>query len=240
MNNSKQFIENLVKNAIGFFYDNDFNHLNKSENPDWISNSIGLEIRQSFDESLGEYNAFINSHIGTELDQKSLKSLMHFGFPSANLNEKDKRIIELRSDKYGLITLIKLKNKGEFTLAGAIGKAVYMSDDFIYLKKALRDKLTKLNCHYTLREENDLGLFMPVQTSYLYANGIINDYYFKNLINAIDCVYAEKKHKIYFNYIFILFLDCLIKIDPTNLCYEQRIINNKLFITLTKKSENQK
>lgn len=238
MNNSKQFIENLVKNAIGFFYGNDFNHLKKFEHPDWISDSIGLEIRQSFDESLGEYNAFINNHLGTELDQKSLKSLVHFGFPSLDLNEKNKRIIELRSDKYGLITLIKLKNKSEFTLVGAVEKPAYMSNDFIYLKKALRDKLSKLNCHYLLRGENDLGLFMPVQTSYLYANGIINDYYFNNLIDAIDCVYSEKKYKIYFNYIFILFLDCLIKIDPTNLCYDQRKIDNELFITLTKESEN--
>ena len=209
-NSDKDFFEYLVKNVLQYYnlIENDFQ---KSEEPDWISNKIGLEITRA-DQTL-DFDGFIAKY-----PKEKITNIKKFNL---KFQEVGGRIFKVTDP---IVKILNLKDTFYYD-ENYIYIIPSYKDDFDYVNKKVMNKLEKLNKNYNSDINTYyLGIFTPV---YATEEMIKNE--------LIELCEIQKEYKRKYEKIIIVFID---KICEFNLSTMQCNIIDETNETLNKLSSD--
>lgn len=104
------------------------------------------------------------------------------------------------------------------------------------VKEAIDVKIDKLNKHYLTRKINTLGIIYNQQLSYVYEE--INNAIVDSIIKKIETTKEQSVEK-YYDEIFILFMDCLLKVNVASLEFEKHTISKDVLDQINKNTQDE-
>ncbi|MBQ3419915.1 MAG: hypothetical protein IJH31_07275 [Erysipelotrichaceae bacterium] len=231
----KTFDECFCKNVIANYYC-DYTNFSKYESPDFISEDICLEIRKALYVEGGKLKSFIDTYLGKDYNTIPTKLLKSLGFENEPIQSQENEYIyyQRRKNDYSLIEYIKLKNK-KLILFAVYDHSLFNDQDQV-VKEAIDVKIDKLNKHYLTRKINTLGIIYNQQLSYVYEE--INNAIVDSIIKKIETTKEQSVEK-YYDEIFILFMDCLLKVNVASLEFEKHTISKDVLDQINKNTQDE-
>ena len=150
-----------------------------------------------------------------------LKSL---GFDGEPIQSQENWYIyyQRRKSDCSLIEYIKLKNN-KLILFAMYDHSLFNDYDQV-IKEAIDVKTEKLNKNYSTRKINALGIIYYQQLSYMFEE--VNNAIIDSIIEKIKITKTQILEK-YYDEIFVLFMDCLLKVNVTSLEFEKHAISKE-------------
>lgn len=231
----KTFDECLCKNIIANYY-SEYDNFSKYESPDFISEDICLEIRKALYKKGGKLKSFIEKYLNSDYNEIPTKLLKSLGFENKPIQcQKNENMYYQRSNiDNSLITYKKLNNE-KLSVYIICDNSLFNDQDQV-VKEAIEVKIDKLNKNYLTRKINALGIIYYQQLSYAFEE--VNDVIVDSIIEKI-IITKERSANKYYDEIFVLFMDCLLKINTISLECEKHSINKKVLDQIYKKTEDE-
>lgn len=234
MQYTKDYYENFVKNTLEFYFPKKFYNLQKSECPDWTGEHVGIEVTRALSTNEGSIDAFIKKYHGKKYSELPKRRLENLGFKGEPIKSNIEIFYDQRSKENGTLTYLKLKNNDLilFRHAGGFG---LVTDCVGPIIKAVKEKITKLNSHYSINDENDLAVLVQEQLNYLVLQDEIINEVLDKLIENLKKLSKECTFKT-FNYLYVIFYDNIFVINLKDYSYNRVIISKDDLLTLSKLS----
>lgn len=198
-NSDKEHFEYLIKNMLQHYnlIDSD---LHKSEKPDFRNDNLGLEVTRA-DQTLG-FEGFISKY-----NKDNIGNIKKFNKNFEKLGGRALRKTDSVVKILGLHDTFNYHEDYIYIIPG-------YSENFNFINKKIKDKLTKLNSNYDEDIKHYyLGIFTPI---YTHEDNI------KEELNEIIKLQSNRDKK--FEKIIIIFIDKLCEFDLLNNTYN--IIEN--------------
>ena len=198
-NSDKEHFEYLIKNMLQHYnlIDSD---LHKSEKPDFRNDNLGLEVARA-DQTLG-FEGFISKY-----NKDNIGNIKKF---NKNFEKLGGRVLRKTDPVVKILDLHDTFHYHEDYIYIIPG----YSENFNFINKKIKDKLTKLNSNYDEDIKHYyLGIFTPI---YTHEDNI------KEELNEIIKLQSNRDKK--FEKIIIIFIDKLCEFDLLNNTYN--IIEN--------------
>ncbi len=222
----KTFYELLAKNYICATFEPDFQNLQKSECPDFKSDSIGLEIVTAATDAQNILNSLFRKFSNKKIQDIPDGLLNAAGFDRAKIYQDidGKPVYFIQSEQNGTLLFLKRPNN-DMILAGHIGfvPSDELSSQMIVQK--INDKIEKLNNNYELRCSNVVGVYIeqaiiPEGIEYQEEMAeMMREQIKKELIGNLN-VSREKM----FNALYVCFPDIVYQFKPSTGDFDYRIL----------------
>lgn len=232
MINYKDSYENFAKNALAYYFPDKFLNLQKFECPDWVNEKVGVEVTRAITANEGCVDAFFKNNKGKKYVELAQKELKKMGFNTAPLKSNVTVFHDQRSKSNGTLSYIKNK-EGDLILFALTGGFELISDCSISITNAVKNKLEKLNSHYLIKNENDLVVLIDEQLNYLVGQDEIIAETLDKIIMRLWVLKKERKGKMEFDYIYLMFFDNIFVVNFKTLDYTRTIISSECLLTLS-------
>lgn len=229
---TKQYYENLALNILKKYYPVKFSKCEKCECPDWLCESVGLEVTRAISTSSGELWSFVKKCDGKEFKDINKEMLRKLGFANELTKCTEDYLYETRSLHNGSLTFLLTKD-GRYLFLYYTSKMALVNVCLKDIKGAMMEKLEKLNNNYMHAKENDLAIIIEEQLNYIDAEQIIVDDVITSILNDIKTVYS-KRYSIVFDTVYVIFFDNVFAIRTNDLHYERIKMLNQDFLSFSK------
>ena len=205
-----KFYECFALQVLEHYYPAKFVRLEKSESPDFINSSVGLEVTRAIETSMREIDGLFCEYMNRSFSEIPPKQLIKLGFTEEPKPTNEKNILFVQRSITGESLLCSLEEgTNNFSLTGYTPQLVKTNSVYFSIIEAIIKKTKKLNKNYQLRSENDLVVVINQQ---LNAGGC-GDVIIENFLSEFKLIYKDEMKKHSFNknydYIYMLFMDNL-------------------------------
>jgi len=216
-------------------YNRKYQGLTKGESPDYFNNVIGVEITRAIATQAGEMDAFWKSKQNQRFSSFSAKQLKKLGFEDVpSIIGSTGVLYSQKSVDNGSLFYLKQKDSEELVLCGYIGTVRNNQSSSSDIKSSVSEKLNKLNDHYAIKEENDLLILIQEQLDYCCCKDEIVTCLIDEIVSDIKIAYSEA-YAIYFNTIFIMFMDTLVAVDTDSWTYKITTVSQEQYLLFENK-----
>lgn len=231
-NYGKIFDEIYCKNMIANYYQ-ELPIFTKHESPDFVSDDTCLEIRKALNQETGELHNFFSKYINKDysLIPKSVLNGIGFDQDPVPFNDKNIFYIQKRKKDNSMIEYMKTK-EGQLILVALFDLSIY-NDEYQSIIDSVKEKLNKLNSNYCSKEINILGIICYECINYTVKE--LKDNIINSILENVKMIKNTNKQK-NFDYIYIVFMDSILRIDVNTMEYDVKDITSKIRSLINEKT----